>query len=55
MAKYFKKPNGVVIEVTSSHDLASLKERFVECDVNGKEIKKEKKKSKKKSKKKAGK
>ena len=38
MAKYFKKPNGVVIEVTPSHDLDSLKERFEECDANGKAL-----------------
>ena len=55
MSKYFKKPNGVVIEVTSSHDLASLKERFVECDADGNELKKEKPKVKPKaSKKKEG-
>ena len=52
MAKYFKKPNGVVIEATPSHDLDSLKERFVECDANGKPIKVEKKVDKKPSKKK---
>ena len=45
MAKYFKKPNGVVIEVTPSHDLDSLKERFEECDANGKAIKKVEKKA----------
>ena len=49
MAKYFIKPNGVVIEATVNHDLASLEERFVECDANGEEIKKEKKKAKKKA------
>ena len=48
MSKYFIKPNGVVIEATPSHDLASLKERFIECDANGKEIKKPKTKKKKK-------
>ena len=52
--KYFKKPNGVVIEATSNHDLKSLMERFVECDEKGNEIKKEKPKPKK-SKKKEGK
>ena len=46
---YFKKSNGVIIEANSNHDLDSLKERFTECDVNGKEIKKVKKKSKKKA------
>ena len=50
---YFKKPNGVIIEADSNHDLKSLKERFTECDANGNEIKKEKPKkaSKKKEKK----
>ena len=48
MAKYFKKPNGVIIEVTPEHDLASLKDRFEECDINGKAIKKVAKKSAKK-------
>jgi len=48
MAKYFKKPNGIIIEATENHDLASLKDRFIECDVDGKEIKKEKPKAKKK-------
>ena len=48
MAKYFKKPNGVVIEATSSHDLDSLKDRFEECDANGKAIKKAEKKADKK-------
>ena len=48
MAKYFKKSSGVVFEATENHDLASLKDRFVECDEKGKEIKKnEKKKAKK--------
>ena len=49
MAKYFKKSNGVVIEVTDNHDLKSLKDRFEECDANGKALKaKTKKPSKKK-------
>ncbi|QDP67941.1 MAG: hypothetical protein Tp1122DCM00d2C27307611_31 [Prokaryotic dsDNA virus sp.] len=38
--KYFKKPNGVIIEANSNHDINSLKERFVECDANGNKIKK---------------
>ena len=50
--KYFKKPNGVVIEVQPNHDLNSLKDRFEECDVNGKAIKKAPKKAPKKAKKK---
>ena len=52
--KYFKKPNGVVIEVQPNHDLNSLKDRFKECDIDGKELKKEKP-VKKASKKKASK
>jgi len=51
--KYFLKPNGVVIVVLPNHDIESLKDRFIECDANGKEIKKEKKASKPKAKKKA--
>ena len=50
---YFKKPNGVIIEANSNHDLDSLKERFTECDANGNEMKAEKpKKPSKKAKKK---
>ena len=52
MAKYFKKPNGLVIEATPNHDMDSLMARFEECDVNGKLIKAEKKAVKKPSKKK---
>ena len=52
MSQYFKKPSGVVIEVNKHHDLNSLKERFEECDVNGKSIKSEKEAAKKPSKKK---
>lgn len=49
MAKYFKKPNGIVIEFNAgTHDLASLKSRFQECDANGKDLKKDKPKAKKK-------
>ena len=54
MAKYFKKPNGVVIEATSSHDLDSLKDRFEECDANGKAVKKAEKKAAKNPSKKSG-
>ena len=50
--RYFKKSNGTIIQATINHDLESLKSRFVECDIDGNEIKKEKPK---KSKKKAGK
>ena len=55
MAKYFKKPSGVVIQVNQYHNLDSLKERFEECDANGKAIKSEKKATKKPSKKSGGK
>ena len=55
MAKYFKKPNGLVIEATPDHNMDSLMERFEECDVNGKPIKAEKKATKKPSKKSGGK
>tara|TARA_Y100000004_G_scaffold35395_1_gene37891 strand:- start:391 stop:558 length:168 start_codon:yes stop_codon:yes gene_type:complete len=50
MERFFKKPNGVVIQVIPSHDIKSLEERFVECDKNGKELKKVAKKAKKKAK-----
>tara|TARA_Y100000310_G_scaffold195952_1_gene195971 strand:+ start:399 stop:557 length:159 start_codon:yes stop_codon:yes gene_type:complete len=46
MAQYFKKPSGVVIEVQPNHDINSLKERFVECDVDGGPVKKPVKKKK---------
>tara|TARA_R110002020_G_scaffold113496_1_gene261001 strand:- start:186 stop:341 length:156 start_codon:yes stop_codon:yes gene_type:complete len=48
MAKYFKKPSGIVIEANKDHDLASLKERFEECDAKGNAIKKATKKATKK-------
>ena len=51
MDKYFKKSSGIIIKVNSSHDIDSLKTRFTECDVDGKEIKKVVKKAKKKDKK----
>jgi len=48
MAQYFKKPSGIIIEATENHDLASLKDRFEECDADGKAIKKPIKKTAKK-------
>ena len=48
MAQYFKKPSGIIIEATENHDLASLKDRFEECDAKGKAIKKATKKATKK-------
>ena len=52
--RYFKKPNGVIIEAGSNHDIDSLESRFVEVDANGNEMKKEAPKPKKKSSKKKG-
>jgi hypothetical protein len=49
MERFFKKPNGVVIQVIPTHDIKSLEERFIECNKDGKEIKKVVKKSKKKA------
>ena len=49
--RYFKKPNGDVIKSPENQDSVNLKsweDRFVECDKDGKEIKKVVKKSKKK-------
>ena len=45
MDQFFKKPSGVVFKANSNHDIASLKARFIECDENGKEIKKTTKKT----------
>mgnify|MGYP004453682763 CR=1 FL=1 len=50
MAKYFRKNNGTIIEATGNHDLASLKERFAECNADGSDLKKEKPKPKTKKK-----
>ena len=50
--RYFKKPNGVIIEAGAQHDIKSLESRFAEVDVDGKELKKEAPKPKKKSSKK---
>ena len=47
MNKFFKKNNGTIIQVGPQHDLDSLKDRFIECDKNGKELKKVVKKTKK--------
>ena len=48
MERYFKKLDGTIIKATINHDLESLKSRFTECDVDGKELKKEKPKASKK-------
>tara|TARA_R110000824_G_scaffold27316_1_gene92921 strand:- start:245 stop:406 length:162 start_codon:yes stop_codon:yes gene_type:complete len=50
MEQYFKKSNGVIIKVAPNHDLNSLKQRFIECDVDGNELKKEKPKKESKKK-----
>ena len=53
--RYFKRPNGDVIPVPENQNaktLQSWESRFIECDKDGKEIKKEKKVSKPKAKKK---
>ena len=48
--KYYKKPNGMIIEYDPlNHNEKSLKDRFEECDENGNKIeKKAKQKAKKK-------
>ena len=54
--RYFKRPNGDVIKLQSdisANTLKSWEDRFVECNAEGKEIKKETKVSKPKAKKKA--
>ena len=48
--RFFKKPNGVIVKVIPTHDINSLKDRFIECDAKGNEIKKEKPKAKPKAK-----
>ena len=47
MSRYFKKPNGVIIEALPNHNIASLESRFIEVDASGNEIKKEAPKPKK--------
>tara|TARA_R100000664_G_C2759226_1_gene148766 strand:- start:3029 stop:3205 length:177 start_codon:yes stop_codon:yes gene_type:complete len=52
--RYFKRPNGSIVKTPDNQDVDNLKsweDRFVECDKDGKEIKKEKKPAKKKAKK----
>ena len=53
MERYFKKPNGVIVQMHKYHNEYDLKARFIECDAEGNEIKKEKPKAKPKAKKKA--
>jgi len=51
MKRYFKKPNGMrFMYDPMMHKLDSLKERFEECDENGKALPKPKKSSKGKEK-----
>ena len=36
MSKYFKKPNGAIVEYNERiHDIKSLKDRFEECNADG--------------------
>ena len=47
--KYYKKPNGTLIEYDpNNHDEKSLKDRFEECDKDGNKIEKKPKAKKKK-------
>ena len=49
MERYFKKPNGIIIKATPTHDLNSLEERFTECNADGSAMKKTMKKTKPKA------
>ena len=53
MERYFKKPNGIIVQMHKYHNEDDLKARFIECDAKGNEIKKEKPKAKAKAKPKA--
>ncbi len=55
MERYFKKPNGVIVQMHKYHNEEDLKARFIECDAKGNEIEKEKPKAKPKATKKEGK
>ena len=49
--RYFKRPNGDIVKAPENQDAVNLKsweDRFVECDKDGKEIKKVAKKTTKK-------
>jgi len=36
MSKYFKKPNGAIVEYDERiHDIKSLEDRFEECNADG--------------------
>jgi len=48
MNKYFKKPNGAIIEYDeNNHDIKSLEDRFQECKADGSKPKPKAKKNKK--------
>jgi len=39
MSKYFKKPNGVIVEYDEKyHDIKSLEDRFEECNADGSKV-----------------
>ena len=49
--RFFKRPNGDVIKTFDNQDANTLKsweDRFIECDIDGNELKKESKKKAKK-------
>ncbi len=35
MERYFKKPNGVIVQMHKYHNEEDLKARFIECDAKG--------------------
>ena len=48
MSKYFKKPNGMIVEYDDkNHDIKSLKDRFEECNADGSKVEPKAKKDKK--------
>mgnify|MGYP003133124501 CR=1 FL=1 len=46
MERYFKKPNGVIVQMHKYHNENDLKARFIECDAKGNELKKKNQKLK---------
>ena len=50
MERFFKKPNGIIIQMHKYHNVADLETRFIECDAKGVELKKVKPKAKAKPK-----
>ena len=48
MSKYFKKPNGMIVEYDDkNHDIKSLQDRFEECNADGSKVEPKAKKDKK--------